>query len=145
MLNQMLAGALMGIVSVLVVSSIFGIVNAHTAGSSDMDGHPGHGCGMNMHSMMMGGMMMNGHMNNQTGCMGMSVEDMDKNNDGICDMCDMNVSDCESMHTTGDMMMGHMMVHDTGCMDMDTDEMDKDNDGICDMCGMSIEECKEMM
>lgn len=96
MLNQMLAGALMGIVSVLVVSSIFGMVNAHTAGSSDMDGHPGHGCGMNMHSMIMGGMM-NGHMNNQTGCMDMDMDEMDKDNDGICDMCGMKMEDCKEM------------------------------------------------
>lgn len=134
-MNNMIVGVLIGITSVLAVTFAFGLANAHIADNDET----------NMHSMMMGGMMMNGHMNNQTGCMGMSVEDMDKNNDGMCDHCGMNVSDCESMHTTGDMMMGHMMVHDMGCMDMDMDEMDKDNDGICDMCGMSIEECKEMM
>ncbi len=37
--------------------------------------------------------MSHGHMN----CMGMTLEEMDKNNDGKCDMCGMSISECKEM------------------------------------------------
>ena len=57
------------------------------------------------------------HMGNHMSCMSMSLEEMDKNNDGICDMCGMPVSECKEM-MEGNENMGEMMQEHHGMMGM---------------------------
>jgi hypothetical protein len=47
--------------------------------------------------------MNHGHMN----CMSMTLEEMDNNNDGKCDMCDMSISECKEMMEEHENMEEH--------------------------------------
>ena len=75
----------------------------------------------------------------------MSIEEMDKDGDGMCDMGGMPVEQCKKMHGsengTSDLGMENMM---NRMHSMSIEEMDKDGDGMCDMGGMPVEQCKKM-
>ena len=109
---------LVGAVLTLGLISGVGFVSAHYAGNnsqgqnitglSELPSLEGMAaCGM--HSDESAGMHEGG-----MECMGLEVEQMDADNDGVCDSCGMSVEDCEKMeemHSTAGMDEMHERMH----------------------------------
>jgi len=89
-MNDKIIGILIGAILTITIIQVVGIAVAHEQNGalSDVQSHMDHHMGM-----------MDGHMKNME-CMGMEVEDMDNDGDGICDVCGMSVAHCAEMKST---------------------------------------------
>jgi len=123
-MSEKLTGMLLGVIITVTILSAFGLVMAHlndgdTTEADNGVSEPGHmsmGSGM----MMMHGMYEDDHDEMHEHCPmmegiehheNMSLEEMDKDGDGLCDFCGMSIESClsmhESMHESGEMMGCH--------------------------------------
>ena len=93
-------GFIIGIAAVFVVVAFMGAASAHLGEAQNsgvgetatVTGNYPMGSHMGMMGSMMHGMDMEG-----MDCMGLSTDEMDADNDGVCDYCGMNVELCEQM------------------------------------------------
>lgn len=99
---------IIGVVIAVSIVGFIGVSTAHTEATDlfhdDMHELMHNGGNDEMHEVMHESMdrmhshMHSGHMHDtDMSCMTMDIEEMDKDNDGFCDICGMSIEHCESM------------------------------------------------
>src|SRR3989344_267341 len=148
----MLSGAILAVVLVSLLGFAGANFSAAYAGTSadSTANNPGTGAACPMHSGAAGaagmmGMMQSGstgmiNMMNGAGhadCMSMDAQQMDKDNDGVCDYCGMKVEDCGKMSEMHNEMHGSS--NDSGNEEMPSCGMHSNGNGMqSGMMGMGM-------